>query len=107
MEENGSVFDHCMSKGGRTETFRLTMGRAYGLAAVWPDQIQGHTRVANPSCFPAATLTALAPLLANKLIEHENIIIDAKTGISGASRGGGNCKFGYAEGTRAWCPTAC
>ena len=38
--------------------------------------------------FPAATLSALAPLLANRLIEPGNIVIDAKTGISGAGRGG-------------------
>ncbi|WP_240769144.1 Asd/ArgC dimerization domain-containing protein [Paracoccus liaowanqingii] len=48
-------------------------------------------------CFPAATLNALAPLLVNKLIAPGNIIIDAKTGISGAGRGGGDSKFGYAE----------
>lgn len=72
-------------------------GWAYGLADVWPDQIAGRTRVANPGCFPAAVLTALAPLLAGKLIEPGNIVIDAKTGISGAGRGGADNRFGYAE----------
>lgn len=76
---------------------RYVEGWAYGLADVWPDQIKGQTRVANPGCFPAATQTALAPLLANKLIEPGNIVIDAKTGISGAGRGGGGSTFGYAE----------
>ncbi len=75
---------------------RYADGWAYGLADIWPDQIKGQTRVANPGCFPAATLTPLAPLLANKLIEPGNIVIDAKTGISGAGRGGGGT-FGYAE----------
>ena len=46
--------------------------------------------VANPGCFPAATQIALAPLLANRLIEPDNIVIDAKTGgISGAGRSDG------------------
>lgn len=76
---------------------RYADGWAYGLADIWPDRIAGHTRIANPGCFPAATLTALAPLLANKLIAPENIIIDAKTGISGAGRGSADSKFGYAE----------
>jgi len=76
---------------------RYAGGWAYGLADVWPEQITGQTRVANPGCFPAATLNALAPLLANALIEPGNIIIDAKTGISGAGRGGGDSRFGYAE----------
>src|SRR5690606_5957500 len=43
-----------------------------------------------------ATLTALAPLLARALIEPEGIIVDAKTGVSGAGRGG-EAKLGYAE----------
>lgn len=75
---------------------RYVEGWAYGLADVWPARIEGRTRVANPGCFPAATLNALAPLLANKLIEPGNIVIDAKTGISGAGRGG-DSKFGYAD----------
>ncbi|WP_279357632.1 N-acetyl-gamma-glutamyl-phosphate reductase [Methylobacterium indicum] len=76
---------------------RYVDGWAYGLADIWPDLIAGKTRVANPGCFPAATLTALAPLLADGLIEPGNIVIDAKTGISGAGRGGADSRFGYAE----------
>lgn len=76
---------------------RYVDGWTYGLADVWPDRIRGQSRVANPGCFPAATLNALAPLLAGKLIEPDNIVIDSKTGISGAGRGGGDSKFGYAE----------
>lgn len=76
---------------------RYVEGWAYGLADVWPEQLAGQTRIANPGCFPAAVLTALAPLLADGLVEPGNIIIDAKTGISGAGRGGGDSRFGYAE----------
>ncbi len=76
---------------------RYVDGWTYGLADVWPEQIKGKTRIANPGCYPAATLTALAPLLASKLIEPGNLIIDAKSGVSGAGRGGGDSKFGYAE----------
>jgi N-acetyl-gamma-glutamyl-phosphate reductase len=76
---------------------RYVDGWAYGLADVWPERIAGQTRVANPGCFPAAVLTALAPLLAGKLIAPGDIVIDAKTGISGAGRGGADSKFGYAE----------
>lgn len=76
---------------------RYQPGWTYGLADVWPDKINGQTRVANPGCYPAATLTALAPLVAAKLIEPNHIIIDAKTGVSGAGRGGGDSKFSYAE----------
>ncbi|MGJ4993799.1 N-acetyl-gamma-glutamyl-phosphate reductase [Bradyrhizobium sp. HKCCYLS3077] len=75
---------------------RYADGWTYGLADVWPSEIAGKTRIANPGCFPAAALTPLAPLLAEKLISPDNIVIDAKTGISGAGRGG-DSKFGYAE----------
>jgi N-acetyl-gamma-glutamyl-phosphate reductase len=77
---------------------RYVEGWTYGLADVWPDEIRGKSRIANPGCFPAATLTALAPLLDANLIEPHGIIIDAKTGVSGAGRGGGaDSKFGYSE----------
>src|SRR3954447_7591604 len=76
---------------------RYADGWTYGLADVFPDDIRGKSRIANPGCYPAATLTALAPLLAEKLIDPHGIIIDAKSGVSGAGRGGGDSKFGYAE----------
>jgi len=76
---------------------RYVEGWTYGLADVWPDRIVGQTRIANPGCFPAAVLTALAPVLVNPLVRPGRIVIDAKTGISGAGRGGGDSKFGFAE----------
>lgn len=76
---------------------RYVDGWTYGLADVWPDAVKSATRVANPGCFPAATLAALAPLLAKGMIDPSNIIIDAKTGVSGAGRGGGEATMGYAE----------
>jgi N-acetyl-gamma-glutamyl-phosphate reductase len=75
---------------------RFVEGWTYGLADVFPDQIRKSTRVANPGCYPAASLAALAPLAASKLIDPSSIIIDAKSGVSGAGRGGGGT-FGFAE----------
>lgn len=75
---------------------RFADGWTYGLADVWPDHIRNQTRIANPGCYPAASLTALAPLLAHGLIEPAGLIIDAKSGVSGAGRGGGST-FGFAE----------
>lgn len=75
---------------------RFAEGWTYGLADVWPEQIRSATRIANPGCYPAATLSALAPLLSRGLIEPTGIIVDAKSGVSGAGRGGGST-FGYAE----------
>jgi len=75
---------------------RAAEGWTYGLADVWPERIRKSTRIANPGCYPAASLAALAPLVANKLVEPTGIIIDAKSGVSGAGRGGGTT-FGFAE----------
>jgi len=76
---------------------RFVEGWTYGLADVWPDRIKGKTRIANPGCYPAAAITALAPLLTEELIDPETIIIDAKSGVSGAGRGGAGGSFGFAE----------
>jgi len=75
---------------------RYADGWTYGLADVWPEQVRGATRIANPGCYPSASLVPLAPLVAEGLIEPAGIIIDAKSGVSGAGRGGGST-FGYAE----------
>jgi N-acetyl-gamma-glutamyl-phosphate reductase len=76
---------------------RFAEGWVYGLADVWPEKIRSATRVANPGCYPSAALLAIAPLLAENLATAGPIIIDAKSGVSGAGRGGGDSKFGFAE----------
>ena len=76
---------------------RFVDGWTYGLTEVTgPATIAESNRVADPGCFPAAALLALAPLMARNLIETTGIIVDAKTGVSGAGRGGGST-FRYAE----------
>ena len=56
----------------------------YGLPELRRDEIAGATLVANPGCYPTATLLALAPLARAGLIE--DVIVDAKSGVSGAGR---------------------
>jgi N-acetyl-gamma-glutamyl-phosphate reductase len=76
---------------------RYADGWTYGLADVFPDDIANSTRIANPGCYPASALIAIAPLLSAELIDSDSlIIIDSKSGVSGAGRGGGST-FGYAE----------
>ncbi len=76
---------------------RYADGWTYGLADIWPDKIKGQTRIANPGCYPSAALTAIAPLLAAGLVKSGPIIIDAKSGVSGAGRGGPDAKLGFAD----------
>ena len=56
----------------------------YGLPELYREQIRGADLVANPGCYPTATLLALAPLAREGLIE--DLVIDAKSGVSGAGR---------------------
>lgn len=61
----------------------------YGLTELHRDRIKSADRVANPGCYPTAALLVLAPLLAAGAIKGEGIHIDAKSGVSGAGRAGG------------------
>ncbi len=56
----------------------------YGLPEIFADQIKKATLVANPGCYPTASILALAPLFSQKLIAHGSVIIDAKSGLTGA-----------------------
>ena len=58
----------------------------YGLPELHRDQLRGATRVAVPGCYPTAALLALAPLVAAGLVATEGIVVDAKSGLSGAGR---------------------
>ena len=77
---------------------RFVEGWTYGLTEL-PAQrarIAGASRVANPGCYAAAAILALTPLLKAGLVEPEGIVVDAKSGVTGAGRGGASA-FGYAE----------
>lgn len=67
----------------------------YGLPELNRDEIAEANLVANPGCYPATSILALAPAVAAGIIESQ-IVVDAKSGISGAGRGSGG-GFGYSE----------
>lgn len=58
----------------------------YGLPEWFRDEIIEAPLVANPGCFPTSAILALAPLLKQKLISETGIIVDSKSGVSGAGR---------------------
>lgn len=58
----------------------------YGIPELFREQIKTANLVANPGCFPSSALLPLAPLLQSNLIESAPIIVDSKTGVSGAGR---------------------
>ena len=59
---------------------------AYGLPELYRDRIREAPLVANPGCYPTSAILALAPLLRAGLISAEGIVVDAKSGVSGAGR---------------------
>jgi len=58
----------------------------YGLAEFNSLAVKNSSLVANPGCYPTASLLALLPLVQNSIIKKEGIIIDAKSGTTGAGR---------------------
>jgi N-acetyl-gamma-glutamyl-phosphate reductase len=58
----------------------------YGLPELYREAIPPAGLIANPGCYTSTSILALAPLIAADLIERTGIIIDAKSGVSGAGR---------------------
>ena len=77
---------------------RFVEGWTYGLTELpgQRERIRKSSRIANPGCYPAAALLALAPMVHAGLVEPEGIVIDAKSGVTGTGRGGAS-DFGYVE----------
>lgn len=59
----------------------------YGLTEINRQKIAQTNLVANPGCYPTTAILGLAPLLKHNVIDPQNIIIDSKSGVSGAGRG--------------------
>src|SRR5215472_16081875 len=58
----------------------------YGLTEIYRDKIQTAQLVANPGCYTSCAELALIPLLRGKAIDPDEIVIDAKSGMTGAGR---------------------
>jgi len=68
-------------------TKSLPSGAAYGLTEHYKSDVRGAALVANPGCYPTAALLALLPLAKAGLMDADaGVVIDAKSGISGAGR---------------------
>lgn len=77
---------------------------AYGLPELHRAAIAGSRLVANPGCYPTSAILGLAPLLREGLIDPSTLIIDSKSGTSGAGRGAlvGSLFCEVADGFRAY-----
>lgn len=72
--------------GGEHSAPALIGEAVYGLTEHYRDKIKSARLVACPGCYPTAVLLALLPLAKAKLVETSDIIVDAKSGVSGAGR---------------------
>ena len=58
----------------------------YGLPELHREEIKNAKIVGNPGCYPTGALIGLIPLIKDGMISYENIVIDSKSGVSGAGR---------------------
>lgn len=58
----------------------------YGLPELFRDSIKGKRIIANPGCYTTGAPLALAPAVKNGLVKTEGIIVDSKSGVTGAGR---------------------
>lgn len=76
----------------------------YGLPELYRDKIAAARLVANPGCYPTSIILGLAPLLKAGVVDPETLVVDSKSGVSGAGRGANvgslYCEMG--EGFKAY-----
>ncbi len=89
------AFEQWIGSGNPHPAPDLLAEAVYGLPELNRDAIARARIVANPGCYPATAILALAPAYAAGLVGSQ-IVVDAKSGISGAGRGTGG-SFGYSE----------
>ncbi|MGQ0550148.1 MAG: N-acetyl-gamma-glutamyl-phosphate reductase [Armatimonadota bacterium] len=65
----------------------LLADAVYGQPELHRERIKTSRIVGNPGCYPTAALIAIAPFVRAGVVKHDGIIVDAKSGISGAGRG--------------------
>ncbi|MBR3942354.1 MAG: N-acetyl-gamma-glutamyl-phosphate reductase [Clostridia bacterium] len=70
--------------------------KAYGLCELHREEVKKTQLVGNPGCFTTCSIMGMAPLAAAKVIDTKTIIVDAKSGVTGAGRGLG-LAYHYSE----------
>lgn len=72
---------------GEHKSAGLLKDAVYGLPELYREQIRRARLIANPGCYPTSAILALSPLARAGLIQDNSVIIDSKSGVSGAGRG--------------------
>jgi N-acetyl-gamma-glutamyl-phosphate reductase len=82
--KEGHVYEQWYKRTAPPQTYLEKA--VYGLSEWNHSEVKDAKIIANPGCYPTATLLGLAPLVQNGLIKEDSIVIDAKSGVSGAGR---------------------
>jgi len=84
--KNSTVYKEWYKKELNQISKELLLEAVYGLPEIYLDKIKDASLVANPGCYPTSVILGIAPLLKYHFVEPEGIIIDSKSGTSGAGR---------------------
>ena len=84
--KNSTVYKEWYKKELNQISKELLSEAVYGLPEIYLDKIKDASLVANPGCYPTSVILGIAPLLKCHFVEPEGIIIDSKSGTSGAGR---------------------
>ncbi|MFO1519383.1 MAG: N-acetyl-gamma-glutamyl-phosphate reductase [bacterium] len=89
---------------GKHSRPELLKEAVYGLPELNREKIKGAKLLANPGCYPTSAALALMPLIQEKLITLDSIVVDSKSGVSGAGRSAevGNLFSEVNEGFKAY-----
>jgi len=66
---------------------KLAKEAVFGLPELYRKQVKKARLIGNPGCYPTSAILALAPMVKEGLIKTDNIVVDSKSGTSGAGRG--------------------
>ncbi|MBI2167750.1 MAG: N-acetyl-gamma-glutamyl-phosphate reductase [Candidatus Omnitrophica bacterium] len=72
--------------GVKHQAKRLLPKAVYGLPELYRDKIRKADLIANPGCYPTAACLGIAPLVKDGLVELDSIVVDAKSGVTGAGK---------------------
>ena len=84
--KNSTVYKEWYKKELNQISKELLPEAVYGLPEIYLDKIKNASLVANPGCYPTSVILGIAPLLKYHFVEPEGIIIDSKSGTSGAGK---------------------
>lgn len=82
--KSAAVYERWYGKHPHPE---LLARSVYGQPETRREELKGARLIASPGCYPTSAILPLSPLLAERLVEPSRLIVDSKSGVSGAGRG--------------------